>query len=806
MPTPVDETMTVRGHRPDGFRLSLVLPAWNEEETIARAVGEATAALSAITQDYEIIVVNDGSSDGTADIVRAAAAADPRVRLVEHPRNLGYGAALRTGFQAATMDLVAFTDADCQFDLGELAYVLPLTRHYDVTCGYRIDRQDPAHRRFFSWGYNTLVKLLMGSPVHDLDCALKVFRREQLPAILPECNNFFVNTEMLTRARQLGLSVVEVGVHHRPRAAGESKVSLWDIPRTLSVLLPFWWTRVLFPGRDREAGKFGALSWLGLLLLTLVAGAILLLHLSYPLIKPDEGRYAVVAREMLASGDWVVPTFNHEPYYDKPPLFYWLTAGSFALFGKTEKAARLVPALAALLTILATYLFAHRIVGPRAGFLAGLVLTLTCGFVQCGRFIVLDGPFTLFVTLGLFTAYEAVRGQRLHWKWWLTSAVFCALAVLIKGPVAFVLLVPPVVAQGWLNRDRVRVGLGAWAGFLALAVAVAAPWFVMILARDPGFARHFFIDHHLGRFFTGGYHDSPVWFYVPVLLIGGLPWSLLLIPLVRFLFSRSPQAGGLRAPALGYFVLWAGWCVLFFSLSRGKLPPYVLPAVPALAVITGCYLDFILSRAPLAALFREARTRVPQRALLLIAASWLVLGGIGWWKNLVPLTEYMVEAVVCVAVLAGVLIWGRRLPPKVAWALCAVAMGAALYELCDELVPAWSNQRSPIAHLSEVAELLRDGDTAVASYGHDWCSLPLEVDREDVTNITFYPPRELKKFLDSHARTVLITKSSKDLQILRRSFPPSREISKVVDVGDTRVVVIEAAPPPAPPPSEAGPP
>src|SRR5262249_25505192 len=155
---------------------------------------------------------------------------------LQQPGNMGYGAALRAGFQAATLDHVAFTDADCQFDLRELEYMLPLTKHYEIVCGYRIDRQDPAKRRFFSCGHNTLITMLMGSPVRDLDCALKVFRRDKLQAILPESKNFLVNTEMMTRARQQGMSIVEVGVHHRPRAAGESKVSLRDIPKTLASL------------------------------------------------------------------------------------------------------------------------------------------------------------------------------------------------------------------------------------------------------------------------------------------------------------------------------------------------------------------------------------------------------------------------------------------------------------------------------------------------------------------------------------------------------------------------------------------
>ena len=161
---------------------------------------------------------------------------------------MGYGAALRAGFQAARFELVAFTDADCQFELSDLGYMLPLAEQFDIVSGYRIDRKDPVKRRFFSWGYNTLVQLLMGSRIRDIDLRLKIYHRDSLQQILPEANNFFANTEMLSKARSQDLSVVDVGVRHRPRAAGESKVSLWDIPETLKSLLPFWWTRVLFTG------------------------------------------------------------------------------------------------------------------------------------------------------------------------------------------------------------------------------------------------------------------------------------------------------------------------------------------------------------------------------------------------------------------------------------------------------------------------------------------------------------------------------------------------------------------------------
>jgi glycosyltransferase involved in cell wall biosynthesis len=228
--------------RPVTYQVSLVIPAFDEQETIGQAIREAETALISLTSRYEIIVVDDGSSDATAAVVELATERNPCVHLLRHQANQGYGAAIRTGFQAATCDLIGFTDADCQFDLRELEFVLPLTRAHDVVCGYRIGRKDSLRRRFLSRGYNQLARWLLGSPVRDIDCALKVFQRRVLPAIWPKCDNFFVNTEMLSRAGQAGLSVAEIGVQHRPRAAGKSKVSLADIPRTMSTLLSYWWS------------------------------------------------------------------------------------------------------------------------------------------------------------------------------------------------------------------------------------------------------------------------------------------------------------------------------------------------------------------------------------------------------------------------------------------------------------------------------------------------------------------------------------------------------------------------------------
>src|SRR4051794_40521619 len=286
--------VAVEGTLMDGS-LSLILPAYNEAAGIAAAVAEADDALARFCGDYEILVVDDGSSDGTAAAVETAAAGRPRVRLLRHAANRGYGAALRTGFEAARGDLVAFTDADGQFDLADLERLVYLIGPAAVAVGYRERRQDSWRRRVFSWGDNQLARRLVGTGVRDCDCALKVFRRDALARLLPESTHFFVNTEMLARARQLGLRVAEAGVRHRPRRHGASKVSLADVPRTLGVLLPFWWARVLFAKPDTPASPPAAAGGLssppaaaggvaGLFALLLLSSILFFCRLRSPLL------------------------------------------------------------------------------------------------------------------------------------------------------------------------------------------------------------------------------------------------------------------------------------------------------------------------------------------------------------------------------------------------------------------------------------------------------------------------------------------------------------------------------------------
>ncbi len=387
--------------------LSLIIPAYNEEAGIRSAVQEADRALSELTRDYEILVVDDGSCDDTARIVAAEARHLPHVRFIRHAEHRGYGAALRTGLDAARCDRIAFTDADRQFHLADLAALVSLTEHAPLAVGYRVHRQDPWHRRFFSWGYNVLVRTLLGTRVRDCDCALKVFRREVVPDLLPQTDGFFVNTEMLARARQLGYEVAETPVRHRPRLLGTSKVSLRDIPRTLRSLLPFWWSRVLFPVDRREAERETP-STVGALLLILVAALLFFTRLGCPLQEPEEPRYAEIPRQMLSEGSLAVPTLHGLPYYDKPPLLYWLVMASYTAFGVHDWTARLVPSAAAFCTVLVTYFWGKRVAGGRAAFAAAMMLCLSARFVYLGRLLTMNSLLCLWVVAALGAAHIAL--------------------------------------------------------------------------------------------------------------------------------------------------------------------------------------------------------------------------------------------------------------------------------------------------------------------------------------------------------------------------------------------------------------
>jgi glycosyltransferase involved in cell wall biosynthesis len=220
--------------------LSLVLPAYNEDANIARAVRDAAAAGQSLVGDHEVVVVDDGSRDRTAAVLEELARElGPRLVVVRHARNRGYGAALRSGFATTRGELVFYTDSDNQFDLRELGGFLPLMSECDAVLGYRIDRQDPWTRRAASAFFNRLSSLAFGMSVRDLNCSFKLFRGDLLRSLPLESDDFFIDTELVARMHRGGWRYVQRGVRHFPRTAGRSTVRASDVPRTLAAIARF---------------------------------------------------------------------------------------------------------------------------------------------------------------------------------------------------------------------------------------------------------------------------------------------------------------------------------------------------------------------------------------------------------------------------------------------------------------------------------------------------------------------------------------------------------------------------------------
>jgi 4-amino-4-deoxy-L-arabinose transferase-like glycosyltransferase len=323
--------------------------------------------------------------------------------------------------------------------------------------------------------------------------------------------------------------------------------------------------------------------WLGLVLLWF-------LPLNSPhLFDPDEGRYAEIPREMVASGDWVTPRLDGIKYFEKPALGYWATAAAFELFGQHAWTVRLWPALSGMLGLMLTFTLGRRLYDQRAALLAVLVQASALLYVAMARIATLDMSLSFGLQLAMTALALLVQPPRQPpvraWRLPLLLGVGVALAVLSKGLVG--ILIPGAVAVLFMliYRDwRLPLRAQPWWTLAALLV-LAAPWFVLVSLRNPEFPHFFFIFEHFQRYLSRAEFDryQPVWFFLPVLALGLLPWTTLL-PGALHNAWRAARAG---ERATSVLLLWAGFVLVFFSMSQSKLAPYILPMLPALSLLTG---------------------------------------------------------------------------------------------------------------------------------------------------------------------------------------------------------------------------
>lgn len=372
-------------------------------------------------------------------------------------------------------------------------------------------------------------------------------------------------------------------------------------------------------------------------------GLVLLFALVYllplnlrQLSVPDEMRYGEIAREMLATGDFITPRLNGLRYFEKPAGGHVLNAGAMAVFGETNFSVRLMSALATGLGAWALFLLMKREYGSKTATL-GAFIFLTCGEVMgVGTFSVLDSMVTGFITLTLCSLYFALNAEGKKRVGLLAlTGLFAGGAFLVKGFIALAVPVVVIVPYLLIRKEWKQLFILPWIP-LAAALVVSLPWCLAIAAKEPDFWHYFFWEEHIRRFFSQKHaqHDAPFWYFIPVLLAGAIPWTLIApLPLRDLIRNR------IKEPLILFGLCWLIAPFLFFSASSGKLGTYILPCFAPFALL--------LARALTDRFERQENNRYPQAGLLIFSGilvlaliALLVIGGLNAFGLLPPLDPH----------------------------------------------------------------------------------------------------------------------------------------------------------------------
>ncbi len=414
------------------------------------------------------------------------------------------------------------------------------------------------------------------------------------------------------------------------------------------------------------------------------------------LFNTDEGRYAEISREMVASGDWLTPRLDGLKYFEKPPLQYWATAAAFEAFGQNGWTARLWTGLTGFLGVLFATFFAWRLFGAEAGQAAGLILASCLMWVFLGHGSSLDMGVSFFLSLavGAFALAQrdaATPGSRRGWM--LFGWAACALATLSKGLIGIVLPAGAVALYVLWHRDwrvlaRLELGKG-----LALFLLIAAPWFVMVSLANHEFARFFFIHEHFERFLTKDHgRFQPWWYFLPLLALGLVPWTLALPGALASAARRRPLA---RFNPQRFLLAYCVFVFVFFSVSDSKLFGYILPIFPALAMLLGDWLPRVNSRALAALCVTAALGGAGLAALTPLATEKLsgnlppeLVAGFARWMVVAAV------AIVAAGVVATVSALRVRKNAAIAWlALGGLAFTQLLLTGYQSLAPVYSSRQ-----------------------------------------------------------------------------------------------------------------
>ena len=500
------------------------------------------------------------------------------------------------------------------------------------------------------------------------------------------------------------------------------------------------------------------------LILLGLSGVMFLSRMDAPLMEPDEARYAEAPREMLQEQSYVTPLLHGQPFYHKPPLMYWLTMLGYQCFGISDWSARLVTGLIGVSTIMLIFWGTLAFLGRHVAFLSGMVLCLLPKYIYQARMVGMDGLLALCVVGGLIFAYRAICSPEIKKSDWLLSAVFCGLGIMTKGPLALVLMVPPTVVFRFLDPRFARISLLSWLQFGCVVVCLALPWYVAMFWQNRQLGWESLWFHNVQRFVEPFDHQEPFWYYLPGLLFGLLPWSLVLIPFVLSLL-RKPSSNPSRSPAQGFFALALLWFVLFFSCSGCKRDIYLLPGLPLFAVVVGCQLRTFFAWETKRTFGLEWLLPTDRKKLAWLGFIGLIYVGlnfcwipvvVGFWN--VWQATWLTIIFSIVATIA--LVTARRRNPGILWGWNGVILILLCWCAVGLLLPNYNRRFSMRGSVARFRDTCADENLLIAAYPRRWDALDFYLDRE----VALYPPDKLADMmtmLQARKKTLVILKAGR---------------------------------------------
>lgn len=418
--------------------LSVFFPSVNEEENIETTINQAVTVLNKLNIEYEILIIDDGSTDQTGKIAEQLAKKSKKIKVIHHEKNLGYGSALKTGFKHARYPWVAFADSDGQFDFSEIRLLLEKTENVDLVLGYRLKRADSLLRKVYTYGWSMLAKILLGLDARDYSCGFKLIKKEVFNAVLPlEGEEKVTQIELLVKAKRLGFKSIDVGVHHYPRIYGKptgAKVSV--VLKSVFDLFRLWW-------QIKEEKRY-----FFVLIAILSIGAFLRFYRlpEYMTFLGDEGRDALIIRSLLLDFNlpFIGPPTSVGNIY-LGPLYYYMMGVTMAIFGLNPIAAAGMVAFIGVLTILIIYYLTKTWFGRLAGLVAAFLYAISPVTIIYSRSSWNPNPAPFFTLIGMYGLYKA---HKTHQYFWLILVGLAASAAIQMHYLALILL--PIYALVWI--------------------------------------------------------------------------------------------------------------------------------------------------------------------------------------------------------------------------------------------------------------------------------------------------------------------------------------------------------------------